>query len=543
MIPLRAKRVKIFDEFTPEERQKYFGLKDKCVRTHIDTLYYFVRIRGDTNESPHEGMQALLKVLAALKEEKKASYTAQVDFMGLSVEATGFSIYEYRLSMPELFDIFITKYLPNEDTPRIVVQLRTRALILQNPYGAVENSFQYVQRILEEHKLHAEIADVNRVDYAYHTNIIQNPMKYFSDDKLRQNLRSTMRKYMKVGRVGDEITLETLSLGNRKSNNIFYRCYDKTCEVIEKAYKSFFIDKWKEDGLISEYDHYVLMYAYSIGSYVAGLHVGRMMWYIEFGHDEALKDKFRELVKKYRLNSDNNKALKKKLGDSSDLDEEDLAAVENVLPAVTRIMNIEFQTKRKFYKEIRGTLNSFQFPRGSCENPLLEPIFRVIALRGKIQEYLTHETVTWVEDRKAAAEDLKPLDWWHRIQGCSAYEAIDCDDLVRYRELGSDVKKTVRRLKNTLAHLQIMRNLSTEERSFHEDISDALCYLNDNDFYGFKNPNENREFRFKDKDYDDIRKRKARQDRGLVRSIQGSKAAARYKVQCVISENQQQKEE
>ena len=55
-----------------------------------------------------------------------------------------------------------------------------------------------------------------------------------------------------------EITNEYLALGNRKSNNIFFRSYNKTREVCEMKYKDFFFDIWKENGLISEYDYYCL---------------------------------------------------------------------------------------------------------------------------------------------------------------------------------------------------------------------------------------------------------------------------------------------
>lgn len=509
MIPKYVYRSKIFGEFSPEEQEQYFGLKDKCVRSHIDTLYYFVKIRGDTNDTENTGILTFLAELADLKERKKSSYSSMIDFHGLSVEANGFSIYEYRLSLPEMFDIFISSYIPNDETPRIVVQLRTRSLVLEGPYEAVRNSMKYVREILSEYDLMIGLLDVNRVDYAYHTNMIQNPIKYFNDEKLKKCLSSSLRKYMKVGTVGDDVTLETLSLGNRKSNNIFFRCYDKTREVIEKGYKSFFIEKWKEDGLISEYDYYVLMYAYENHSYVAGLHIGRMLWYIRYGHDESLKEKFYGLMEKYRKRSDNNKRLREQIDDYAELENE----IEGLLPKTTLVMNIEFQTKRKFYCELSEMIENVN---PDCE-PEYRNIFSVIALRASIQKYLTSETVCWFCDRKKRD---KALDWWKRIQNCEIESAGDYGNLVRHRDLNSDIRKTERRLKITIAHMQILRNLSTEPKTFHEDASDVLSYLNDNDFYGFgKNPLGGQVI-LKQKDYGDIRERKARQDKGLVKSVQ-----------------------
>lgn len=564
MVPKRASRSKIFDEFSSGEQERYFSVKDKCVCSHIDTLYFFVKIRNDTNDTEDAGMLELLGELADLKEKKKSSYAMMLDFHGLSVEATGFSIYEYRLSLDEMFDVFISSYIPNDNTPRIVVQLRTRALVLHGPYKAVRGAMQYVREILSTYDLEVGIIGINRVDYAYHTNIIQNPFEYFSDKNLKKNLCSSLRKYMKVGTVGDDLTLETLSLGNRKSNNIFFRCYDKTCEVIEKAYKSFFIEKWRKDGLISAYDYFVLMYAYETGSYVAGIHVGRMLWYIKYGHDEKLKEKFRGLIDKYRQRSDNNRALKKQLDEyretrlvfknTEEIDSEVEKEIEGLLPKVTRIMNIEFQTKRKLYCEFSGVIGevgkAFEVPDDEdlddiivkvsdgkkkklvCE-PELRDVFAVIAMRSQIQKYLVTKTVCWVNDRKAPADEKKVLDWWSRIQSCKIESDCDYQSLIRCRDLNSDIKKTERRLKNTIAHLQIIRNLSTEAKTFHEDVSDVLCYLNDNDFYGFGNNLNGGRTILKQKDYGEIRERKARQDKGLIRSIEHKKTVNALNLQKV----------
>ena len=522
MIPKYVQNSEIYSEFSPEEQEQYFDLSMRAVRSHIDTLYYFIRLSGDTVNVQDERFLRLVSDLDYLKEKKKSDYSMIVMFHDLSVEAAGYSIYEYRLSFAEMFDIFISSYIPNEVTPRIVVQLRTRSLVVGSggPYEAVRVSLYYVKNILEEYGIGISLIDVNRVDYAYHTNLIQNPIKYFSDEKMLKHLCSTMRKYMKIGTIGEDLTLETLSLGQRKSNNIFYRSYDKTREVIEKAYKSFFIDKWKEDRLISEYDYYVLMYAYKMGSYVAGIHLGKMNWYLEHGKDEIKKSHFRELIQKYHIKTDDNREFDKNLN--------------GVLPDVTLIMNIEYQTKRKFYTEITESLS--KVPVLDCE-PELQKVFSVIAYRSAIQKYLTTETVCWVKDRKA--KEKVPCDWWKRIQQCEIEGKNEYASLVRKRDLNSDIEKTERRLKNTIAHLQIIRNRSTEAKTFHEDFCDMLSYLNDNDFYGFQsNPESSRAFRMKEKDYGAIRERKARQDRGLIKSIEAHHEELQNRIQSIVESDE-----
>lgn len=519
MIDISVSRCQIFSEFSSEEQENYFSRADKAVRSHIDTLYYFIRISGDTVNVQDERFLTMLDELDYLKTQKKSDYSAMIDLHGLSVEAAGYSIYEYRLCYPEMFDIFISSYILTDQTPRIVVQLRTRSLVLEGPYDAVRNSLQYVKTILDDYGLEIALIDINRVDYAYHTNLIQSPLKYFNDEKMKQSLCSTMRKYTKIGAIGDDLTLETLALGQRESNNIYFRCYDKTCEVIEKGYKSFFIEKWKEDKLISEYDYYVLMYAYKLNSYVAGIHLGKMNWYLEYGKNEERKKEFRDLIAKYRIKTDDNRQLEKKL--------------KGVLPEITLIMNIEFQTKRKFYMEIVESLESV--PVLDCE-PELRKVFSVIAYRAAIQKYLTSETVCWVNDRKAKKKET--CDWWKRIQQCKIESNGEYAALVRKRDLSSDIKKTERKLKQTLAHLQIMRNCSTEARSFHDDVSDSLCYLNDNNFYGFNACPDGGDFCLKDKDYGEIRERKARQDRGLIKSVEAKRASLKEKSDISIAEVQ-----
>ena len=520
-IPKSVASSKIFAEFSQEEQLHFFEIKEKCVRSHIDTLYYSVRLMGDRPEAKdpvedqgyrNPNINKLVIDLDLLRDKVRKDWNAELDFMGLAVEPTGFSLYAYHLSLPEMFDIFIAKSIPTSETPRIVVQLRTRALIQWGSYEAVKRSFEYVTKILAEYKLSAWQVGINRVDYAYHTNLIQDANRYFGDKQLVKHLKSSFCKGNKYFGIGENIDIETLSLGNRKSNCIFFRAYDKSREVIQEAYKAYFIERWYKLGLISEYDRYVYQYAYERASFATGILVGRIAWYLEYGHDDDLKERFRDLMKKYHIDSDNNEKLEKEL--------------RGVLPKNTVVFNIEFQTKRKFYNEIARDVADWEchIPKEYQNELQLRPIYATIALRARIQEYLTTETVAFVKDRKNPknpdTEEIEYLDWWKRIRSCEI-EGVDSDELLtRQRDIGADIKKTVRKIKNSVAHLQILRRRSVDARSFHEDISDTLCYLNDNDFYGFAPKDDGSAFEFSDKGYQDIRRRKARQDRGLLASLQ-----------------------
>ena len=523
MIDLAVLRSSILSEFTEEEQEKYFSRNKNSVRSHIDTLYYTVSIVNDQNYTEDAGMLAMLAELLYNKQRKQTSPAESVDYFGLSVELGSFSGYEYRLCYPEMYDIFIARWLPNDDTPRIVVQLRTRSLVLDGPRGAIEKSFDHVVKMLDAYGLRVREVKENRVDYAYHTNIIQNPMKYFNDDMLVKHLSSTLSIYSKYGSIGEEITLDTLNLGSRKSNNVYFRCYNKTREVVEKAYKSFFIEKWQKDGLISEYDRYVLEYAYRTASFRSGVLVGKCKWYIEFGKNEERKEQLRALLQKCHVNSDNNHHLEKQIA--------------GVLPPITTIMNVEYQTKRKFYlsfdKQIEDVAKKADAPKH------LGRLFGILLLRDAIQKYLTKASVSFVEDKKADPEERKFCSWWQRIHSCKITDVGDFDGLIRTRELRSDVEKTKRRIYSGIAHLSILRNCSVEERSFREDIQDALCYFNDNDFYGFAADPDGKEIRMNPKEYDTIRKRKARQDKGLISSAVLFKQGLQSDVERIERENQE----
>ena len=63
----------------------------------------------------------------------------------------------------------------------------------------------------------------------------------------------------------------------------------------------------------------------------------------------------------------------------------------------------------------------------------------------------------------------------------------------------------------------IKKNTVDDNSDFSEDISDALCYLNDNDFYGFApNPDTGKIPEMYIPEYLKIKKRKARQLKGII---------------------------
>ena len=502
-----SERYSVLSEFTPEERKHWFSLKDKGVLPHIDTLYYTVSISGDSNENDSQGLKELISELSRLKKQKMTNPAENVVFCDLEVMPTGFSIYEFQLRLNETFDIFIGRYLPNPSTPRVVVQLRSRSLVLDGVSGAILRSYAAVKIIFDTFGLTVGEVRENRIDYAYHTNLIQNPYRFFADDRLLRHLRTNFGIGQKVFRFGKDIRLDYFALGQKKSNAIFFRCYNKSQEVVEKNYKPFFIERWLENGLISQYDAYVYRCAYELHSYRTGLLVGRMRWYIEHGKDGELRERFQKDLDTGYVNSDNNEFLEKELS--------------SVLPPVTLIMNVEFQTKRRFYASVGE-----QFLRGMVYrydgDPALENLMKLVSLSPEFLEYLTRETICFVADRNdedGKGKDRVMCDWWRRIHSCRIpFTDKATLDLWREYDRKTDIVRSRSLLQSAIARYSIISRQSLDSRSFAEDVSDVLCSLNDNDFYGFATSESGAPAVLSSHGYDTVRRRKARQYRGVIKS-------------------------
>ena len=531
MITKNVKQSPVYSEFSPDEQNEFFDLSRDKVSAHIDTLYYTVSVYHDSN-AISENMKALLDCLKAVREQKVLCYSSHVDFYGLSVENVRFVHYEYCLRLNENFDIFISSFLPNEWTPRIVVQLRTRSLVLDGAMQAVCKSFRYVEAILNDFGLEVGEVNENRIDYAYHTNIMQDPYSYFSDRSILKRLKTQLRHvhtsevmFDKILNVGvRNIDLSYISFGNRRSNNVFVRVYNKAREVVEKNYKSFFLEKWLSDKLINRYDYFVYSHAYAAKSYVTGVLTGKIDWYLEYGHNEEIKQELIKVKNSCYVGSDNTDQLRK--------------VVDQYLPPVTLIMNVEFQTKRAFYNDCREFIDMFvahsqQFDSNrkiGWEIDLVMPLRRlhiVYSLRSEILDYLTSKTLCFVNGKGTKNESY--CYWWKRIRDAMMKERKkQIFDLWRTNEQNIDMDRSKKSFYSSVARLAVVRSGEVDPEAspnFAEDLSDVLCTINDNDMqkpWNFVFDSEEC-LNFNPEDYDVIKRRKARQFKGVLKKIKKEK--------------------
>lgn len=490
---------KIFSEFSPEEQKKYFGVKEKKVSHHVDTLYYCITIEGDKVDNDNIALSALVSTLSKYKQDKLSKPGVDLIFCGLDVIPTGFSVYQYHLQLNECFDIFIADNIPNDDTPRICVQLRSRFIVLEGISQAIVKSYNYVKAILDKYYLKVNLVRENRIDYAFHTNIIQSSKEYFSDEYLVEHLKCKLKDGQKWFKTKD-MAVDTISFGNRASNNVFIRMYNKVREVIEKNYKSFFFDKWKEDGLISEYDYFVYTEAYASRSYVVGVLIGRIKWYLTYGKNEEYKQELRELLKTCHVKADNTAEIEKKL--------------KGALPCPTMIFNIEFQTKRRFYSTCDSYIKAHVFKYKGI--PELARLYKLLYLRKDFLDYLTTSTICFVD--KKGTKDEVMTHWWKRIHSVKIeYSSSSVIELMRDHTRETDIKRAKHRVLSAIAQFNIINKQSLDERSFVEDCSDVLSYLNDNDFYGFSSGANGELPMQRLYEYQNIQQRKASKYKGIVK--------------------------
>lgn len=461
MIDKRYKRSKIYDDFDDSKRFEFFELKQKKFLHHVDTLYYSVFLKYDSEKENSPGdYKKLINLFEVLKnivdETGVVTWFDETD--GVVFTRKRFSIYSYCISLPNYYDIFFAKSVPNSSTPRICVQLRSVGLWGLGEYELVKQSYYYLKNLLSLFDVEIERTQENRIDYCYHSNYFQSMKDVFNDEFLTNNLRTSFQIYSKVGRKdGKKLSVEYLSLGNRKSNNLFFRSYNKVREVIEENYKSFFFDIWFSYGLISKYDYLVYSYAFKCKRYDS-IYKGMMQFYIDYGLDQGLKDKFSAVLKSTSCTIDDIKKL-----------------IKGVLPLPTLVVNFEFQTMRKFYYYSDDVINTLPILR-NCEEYQLLRLFQILDNRKVFLDYLTRYTVSFVQD--VDVKDSKFLDFWLRLHNCK----LDLQCNVKFNRVYSknrDFKLIVDKIKSNMATLNVYLNNFGSD--YDTDLSNLISVLNDND--------------------------------------------------------------
>ena len=450
-----VKLTKFFNEFGQDN--SVFECKRDKFLPNIDTFYYSVFFKGDNTESKmFENLFLKLDILKALAKEKKESQSFDDEHL---LTMRSYAIYQYCITKQDLYDIFISDYLPNDSTPRVVVQIRSYGLWLLGTDKMIDDSFEAVKNIFSSFDVEIEKTRENRIDYCYHTNYIQEPYTFFSDNKIRRKMKTTLDMYQKLGHINkNSITLDYFALGQRKSNNLFVRTYNKSREVIEEGYKSFFFAIWLDKGLINQYDMFCYQYAFINKTYNS-LDTARLLYYVKYGKNDYIKACINNLLKDLNVQY-----------------EEILQLANAIMPKITLIMNIEFQTKRKFY--YNATMLQNMPVKIEHKNVLLQSLYTILDNRKVILDYITDVSLSFgrcVDENKIVHYD----SWWERLRNVNLDCIISDFEYIREFNYKCDKEKINKRVINAMASNSVYNN--KKDSAFIEDVSDWLGVLNDND--------------------------------------------------------------
>lgn len=455
------KNTLIFKEFENNANDMFLYKKEQFI-TQIDTLYYAVYVdvfnwKDDTRK------KKLCDCLKFAKETCRVSMKEQPVFNieGLMARDFGFGFYNLHFGKKDCFDIFVSDYLPNKNTCPIVVQLRSQFLWLKGAKGAFDISLEYLSKVLGAFDLEILKTQENRIDFAFHTNYIQDLLHFFPDNKLKDMQVSSFVRWHKEGFFFDDDTFcDYFTLGRRKSNNVFFRTYNKTKEVIEMGYKQFFIPIWLENGLISKFDKYILEKCFEHSNYNYK-EKARCEFYLKHGKNVEHKKVIEELLS----SADTTYAEYKKVADC-------------LVPDLTVITNIEFQCKRKFFYNL-------VLPRATKDNTYKANVYNIFELYHSIVMKLTTDTIRFVKYKGKYKNipriDRPCADWWERLQGAKQFEFNK-----EHWELYRDYQNTLDLHRQKILTINKMASIAAykkdlENTPFVADIRDFILSLNDND--------------------------------------------------------------
>lgn len=466
-------RYKIFSELTEEKAAEWFDYSPHKFINHIDTLYYVVYPAiGEwrTNDMKLNFCGFLRSVKEAAESCGDPQNVFEDIAEGIEVRPFfGFGFYALHFGKQDFFDVFVAESPPNKDTPPVFVQLRSNYLWTKGVKESFDESVGIIERILDSFGIKISRIQENRIDYAYHTNYIQDLLNFFPERHLKDMQISDFERANKEYYFFDcDVFSDYFALGRRKSNNVFIRCYNKSKEVIELGYKQFFVNLWYDCGMISQYDKFLLEKAFVYGKYDA-VQKARCAWYMCYGENPAIKLEILQLNE----NPDTPARIYKKLADQ-------------LVPDLTVVCNFEFQTKRKYYDRL-------DIPLITTETGAKQSIYNIFECYQTILDKLTcggdydkNGCIKFIKYKGdwAEVQRLKrPIaSWWKLLQNCKSYElGGDLNfDILRKYQISLDAER-----RKNCALSGIASNVAyykkAKDTPFENDLYDLVLSLNDND--------------------------------------------------------------
>lgn len=461
---MKPQNTYFYKELSDSERKKYFEKCDNKFLSNVDTLYYSIYF--DINDDMLSNFQNMIKYLDEVKENFDCLRDEEHEIKimdDLVYKGKSFGMYSVGFEVENKFVAFFMRRL-SDTIPGVIVQLRSEYL-WQNDYKyCVDESLSMIESFISLYGVTTSHVIENRIDIAYHTNYIQDVDGFFNNEMLGNNMVSHFERWSKEGIFdNDEMLCDYISLGRRKSNNVFIRIYNKVQEVINLKHKSYFLDLWLQNGLINQYDYYVYSRCYQESSY-RRCNYHRLMFYYEHGKDQALKKQCFDFISNY----DNVEKYKiQKFCDS-------------ILPALTLVVNFEFQLKRKFTADLKlqETENVYI--------PVLRRIYLIIDNLPNIHNFITNNVVRFVDRSSATRKrNCKNLAWWDMLRDCVQFNDYK---LIREYEVNMNKKMIKNKMIKSVATLVAYNNYKKEtagDNTILEDVMEIIEEMNENDLDNF----------------------------------------------------------
>lgn len=471
----------ISKEFDSDNMDFWFDFKQKKFLHNIDTFYYSVKFKNSfLKETTDLNVIKFRKFFKKYREECSEFGSVPFYLLGfdsaLDMKNMHFGkYYNLWLTKNDFFDLIFAPVVPPKDkeedssvTPECIVQIRSYALWLYGVNKAFEKSFEYVQIIADFFNLEIDYTLENRVDFAFHSNYLMNPEKFFSPDNFSKMQVSRFRGCnMHVSFKGkSDFEIDYVALGKR-SDKVFVRCYLKSKEVVEMGYKSFFFKLWYFNGLINRYDLYVYEKAFLKHDWKY-IDYARLEFYYDFGsvkeHKALISDILEDRIK---YTHDEVKAL-----------------ADRLTPKINLITNVEYQVMRKHSKSY------MLIPFNEFNAGVNRRVYDFLDNRPIIIDYLTNHVLRLTSFNP----EVDNLHNKSRAPDCAFWKAlksvklVDCN--VKKRDLKL-VRKYDSKLNAEIVKKDLLRKTITysayhnlnNDNSLYEDVVVALCSLNDNDVH------------------------------------------------------------
>lgn len=466
MITYNTKNTLIYNENNNDFNKEYFDLSRQKYIHNIDTFYYTVYIDSEDYNND-VNVESFIKYLEIKRDEIQSTFESSSYYeVNSKLISHGYSfskLYKYSIESPDEYVIFVAEKKATNTTPEILVQIRSQFLWLEGEHSSIEKSYLDLADFLDYFDLKIEKIVENRIDYAYHTNYIQDHLNFFKEENLNKMQVSRFTRWGKEGRMVGNYSTESdyLSFGRRTSNNTFIRIYNKTQEVVSQQYKQFFIKIWLLNKMINRFDYFILEKCFFKASYNY-VNKARLEFYYKHGQDHVIKERILYLIER---------------GKEAEIKE----LADKLVPQLTIITNIEIQTKRRFYSHMEKSISLLKTV--TCKYDNLERLYKIIDNKDIFHEYITTDVIRFVDwESHSRKENCDISHWWKRLQEVKLNNVITDKNrkLIREYQNNLDIQIMKRNTLYSLLSLSLYMN-KENDNTIESDALDFLSYLNESD--------------------------------------------------------------